>query len=69
MAGTAPEAPARSAKIKEMMGGPCAVLECAINSGVDYCLQCPKFPCDVHYQGIPYSKVLLNLFKKFQATK
>jgi hypothetical protein len=45
-------------------GMPCPVLECAINNKIDYCSRCEKFPCDVHYQGFPYSKELLDSWKK-----
>jgi hypothetical protein len=43
----------------------CPVLECAIKNKVDYCFRCEKFPCDVHYLGFPYSKELLDTWKKF----
>ena len=67
--GTDPKAPERLEKIKQMMGTTCAVLECAMKSNVDYCLSCAEFPCDIHYQGIPYSKKLLDLFKQFKESK
>jgi hypothetical protein len=62
--GTDERAPARLEQLKGM-GLPCPVLECAIKNKVDYCLRCDKFPCDVHYQGFPYSKNLLDVFKRF----
>jgi len=61
--GTDEEAPAKLKALTEA-GFPCPVLECAINSRVAYCLSCDKFPCDIHYRGIPYSKALLDIFKK-----
>ena len=67
--GTDQKAPERLEQIKNIFGAPCAVLECAIKSKVDYCLRCDKFPCDVHYQEIPYSKKLLDTFKKFKESK
>ena len=67
--GTDPKAPERLEEIKKMMGMPCAVLECAIKNKVDYCLSCEKFPCDIHYQEFPYSKKLLDVFKKFKERK
>lgn len=64
--GTDPRAPERQEALKKMAGGPCPVLDCAIKKGVDYCLSCPSFPCEVHYKaGFPYSKTLLDIFKKF----
>jgi hypothetical protein len=66
MAGTDPKVPERLEKLKQMMGAPCAVSECAMNNKIDYCLRCDKFPCEVHYQGLPYSKKLLDIFKKFK---
>ena len=67
--GTDPRAPERVEEIKKVMGGSCFVLECAVNKKVDYCLGCAEFPCEVHYKGIPYSKTLLNIFKKFKESK
>ena len=49
---------------KEKLGFTCPVLECAVSSKVGYCLKdCGKFPCDVLYQGFPYSKEFLDIFK------
>lgn len=67
--GTDPKAPERAEEIKKMMGLPCPVLECAIKKEVDYCLRCSEFPCETHYKGIPYSKTLLDIFKKFKESK
>ncbi len=68
--GTAPKAPQRAEQIRKMMGAPCPVFECAIKSNVDYCLSCDEFPCDLHYKvEIPYSKKLLDIFKKFKEEK
>jgi len=66
VAGTDPKALERLEKVKQALGMPCPVLECAIKNKVDYCLRCDKFPCDVHYQEFPYSKKLLDIFKKFK---
>lgn len=69
-AGTAPNAPERSEAIRELMGAPCLVLECAIKNRVDHCLRCDKFPCELLYRwGIPYGKRLLDIFKKFKEEK
>jgi hypothetical protein len=65
MPGTDEAAPAFQEKLKEMIGLPCPVLACAIEHKVNHCLGCEQFPCDVHYQGFPYSKGFLNVFKKF----
>lgn len=67
--GTDPKASERAKKIREMFGGPCAVLECAIKNKADYCLRCEEFPCDVHYQEFPFSKKLLDAYKKFKEEK
>ena len=69
VSGTDPKAPERLEKLKQMLGMPCPVLECAVKNKVDYCLRCGEFPCDVHYQGIPYSKTLLDVFKSFKESK
>ena len=45
------------------------MLECAVKNKVDYCLGCKKFPCDIAYQEIPYSKKVLDIFKKFKEGK
>ena len=66
--GTDSKARERQEAIKKEFGAPCPILDCAIKNKVDYCLGCASFPCDVHYQaGLPYSKTLLDLFKKFSA--
>jgi len=50
---------------KKNLGFTCPVLECAFSSKVGYCLKdCDKFPCDVLYQGFPYSKEFLDIFKR-----
>jgi len=67
--GTDPKGPERLEQLKQMMGAPCAVLDCAVKNKVDFCLRCDKFPCEVHYQGFPYSKNLLDVFKKFKQAK
>lgn len=68
VAGTDPKAQERLDKVKQMLGMPCPVLECAMKNKVDYCLSCSKFPCDLMYQvEMPYSKKLLDIFKKFKA--
>ena len=69
--GTDPKAPERAEKLREMSGGEgCPVLECAIRNKVDYCLNCEKFPCDVHYEfQFPYSKKLLDFFKESKQKK
>jgi hypothetical protein len=67
--GTDPRAPERLEKVKQMVGMSCPVLECAIKNKVAYCLSCDKFPCEVHYRGMPYSKNLLDIFKKFKERK
>ena len=67
VSGIDPAAPQRLEQIKEMMGVYCPVLKCAIENKVVYCLSCEKFPCEVHYKWeIPYSRKLLDLFKKFK---
>jgi hypothetical protein len=63
MAGTDPRAPQRLEQVKQAMGAPCPMLECAIKNKVDYCLRCPSFPCEVAYQEIPYSKKTLDIIK------
>jgi hypothetical protein len=68
--GTDPKAPERAEKIRKMMGAPCPVLECAIKNQVAYCLGCEKFPCETHYKAMmPYSKNLLDIFKRFKEQK
>ena len=69
MPGTDPKAPERLEKLKQMLGMPCPMLECAVKNKVDYCLRCEKFPCDTAYQEIPYSKKVLDIFKKFKEGK
>ena len=50
---------------KKRFGLTCPVLECAYSSKVGHCLKdCDKFPCDLLYQGFPYGKAWLNLFKR-----
>ena len=64
VAGTDEGASVFLASLKEKLGFGCSVLECAINNNVAYCLKdCDKFPCDVLYQGFPYSKEFLDIFK------
>ncbi len=67
--GTDPKASERLEKIKTMMGSPCMVLECARKNNIDYCLRCDKFPCEIHYKEIHYSKKIINIFKKFKEAK
>jgi len=61
-AGTDERALARLEKQKAK-GKACAVLECAVTKKQDYCLRCESFPCDIHYQEIPYSKRVLDIIK------
>ena len=50
---------------KKQFGMVCPVLECASSRKVGHCLKdCGEFPCDVLYQGFPYGKAWLNVFKK-----
>jgi len=64
VAGTDPKAPERAETII------CAVFKCAIQNKVDYCFECQKFPCDVHYEAtVPYTKEFLDFFKKFKEEK
>ena len=63
VAGTVPEAPAKLEQFTSVMGHPCAILECAINKGVDHCFRCDSFPCDIHYQQQLYSDKLLDMIK------
>ena len=67
--GTDPKAQERLELLRKMLGAPCAVLDCAVKNKVDYCLRCSKFPCEIHYQELPYSKNLLDIFKKLKAAK
>ena len=65
VAGNGEDALERLDAQKKKLGFSCPVLECAFGSKVGYCLKdCEKFPCDVLYQGIPYSKGFLDIFKK-----
>ena len=49
---------------QQKLGFTCPVLECAATRKVGYCLKdCDKFPCEVLYQGFPYSKGFLDIFK------
>ncbi len=67
VSGTDPDAPRVLESMKRGTGNPCPVLKCAIENSVEYCLQCPEFPCKVHYENeTPYSKKALDLFKKFK---
>ena len=67
VSGTDPEARQRAERIREIMGAPCPVLECAMSSQVDYCLSCTRFPCELHFKAeIPYSRKLLGILKKFK---
>ncbi len=66
-AGTDPKVGERLEKLKELMGATCPALECAMKKGVDYCLRCKEFPCELLYRSeIPYSKRLLDLIKDFK---
>ena len=59
------KSPARFEQLREDFGFSCAVLKCAIEKKVDYCLKCNKFPCNVHYQVLfPYSKGILDFYSK-----
>jgi len=69
MPGTDPKAAERLEHLKQELGMSCPMLECATKNKVDYCLRCPQFPCDVAYQEIPYSKKVLDIFKKFKEEK
>lgn len=70
VSGTDPDCRQRAADIREMMGAPCPVLECAIAKKADYCLSCADFPCELHYRyEIPFSRRLLDILKKFKAEK
>lgn len=65
LAGNDKGASQKLAAQKEKLGFNCPVLECAFNSKVSYCLKdCDRFPCDVLYQGFPYSKGFLDIFKR-----
>jgi hypothetical protein len=45
----------------------CPALECAIKRNQDYCLNCDKFPCDIHYKNeMPYSRKLLDGLKELR---
>jgi len=63
VAGTDERAPEKLEKVKEVIGMPCAVLECAIKNKVDYCLKCEGFPCEIHYREFPFSKKFLDVMK------
>lgn len=63
--GTDPEAPKKLKNFEEATGHPCAILECAIEKGVDHCTRCEEFPCDIHYnQQKIYSEDLLDMIKE-----
>lgn len=65
-AGTDPAAKARAERFasRKLYNPPCLVLKCAVAKGVDYCIRCDKFPCDVHYDTeFPYSKKALDAAK------
>jgi len=68
-AGTDPKASEFAAWARESLGYTCAVLECAIEKKVDYCLNCEGFPCDVHYRGRPYSEEFLNALQTIPKAK
>ena len=61
--GTDPAAPQKAARFKAAMGGPCMILECAINKKVDHCTRCDDFPCEVHYRQELFSHKLLDILK------
>ncbi|TRZ49799.1 MAG: DUF3795 domain-containing protein [Dehalococcoidia bacterium] len=63
VAGTDERAPEKLEKVKEVIGTPCPVLECAIKNKVDYCLKCEGFPCEIHYHEFPYGKKFLDVMK------
>lgn len=68
VSGTDPDAPEVLRRMESGKGNPCPVLRCAIENRVEYCLSCPKFPCEIHYRHeTPYSRKALDLFKKLQA--
>jgi len=64
-AGTDPSASTKLDALRERFDLTCPVLQCAISRKVAYCMKdCDKFPCDVLYQGFPYSKKFLDWFKE-----
>ncbi len=67
--GTDPKAPELAERFREPDGEGCPVLECAIKNKVDYCLRCEKFPCNIHFQGLIYSKRMLDFFKESKQKK
>jgi len=67
VSGTDPDAPKVLERMNKGMGNPCAVLKCAIENKVEYCLRCEHFPCETHYHAeIPYSRKQLDLFRSFR---
>lgn len=65
VAGNGESALARLDAQRERLGSSCPILECAFGNRVGYCLRdCDKFPCEILYQGFPYSHDFLNIFKR-----
>ena len=46
-----------------LLGAPCAILECAKEKGIAYCLRdCPEFPCDRFSKGpYPFGEGFLSI--------
>lgn len=64
VAGDDEDAPKTLEIQKTKLGFSCPVLDCAFNRKIGYCLKdCDKFPCEVLYKGLPYSKGFLDIFK------
>jgi hypothetical protein len=62
-AGTEPEAQKKLATQINLLGGTCAILECAVARKVSYCsADCEAFPCRHFSQGpYPYSRGYLDM--------
>jgi hypothetical protein len=61
--GRSPEARSKLAAQFTILGAPCPILDCAVNSGVEYCLRdCTRFPCDSFRTGpYPFSAGFLQM--------
>jgi hypothetical protein len=63
VAGTDSKAAEKAQQHRAVLGQPCAILECAIKNGVDYCTRCSQYPCDIYYQSGPFKPEMLDMIR------
>lgn len=67
--GTSPEAARKLEAQVRLLGGPCPILACAVERGVDHCPRdCEEFPCGIFASSpYPYSSGYLDMHRRRRA--